>query len=154
MLLASIIHTEPLNRPPGTRRSLQTTYFKHKSHKNTSDTKMISLVSYLDKAIIEQFQINVYAEAKISNPNDIDETKYYLQSSVHLSLLPKPQPTRTMRVNPVSGGLLFWGSCCQQDDLIPLGRARRTMRAMFHARDAELHQLLAEETVKSRAKPS
>lgn len=115
---------------------------------------MISLVSYLDKPIIEQFQINVYAEAKISNPNDIDETKYYLQSSVHLSLLPKPQPTRTMRVNPVSGGLLFWGSCCQQDDLIPLGRARRTMRAMFHARDAELHQLLAEETVKSRAEPS
>lgn len=48
---------------------------------------MISLVSYLDKPIIEQFQINVYAEAKISNPNDIDETKYYLQSSVHLSLL-------------------------------------------------------------------
>lgn len=115
---------------------------------------MISLVSYLDKPIIEQFQINVYAEAKISNPSDIDETKYYLQSSVHLSLLPKPQPTRTMRVNPISGGLLFWGSCCQQDDLIPLGRVSRTMRTMFPARDAELHQLLAEETAKSRAKPS
>lgn len=45
-----------------------------------------------------------------------------------------------MRINPVSAGLL--------------GSVRRTMQGMFPARDAKLHQLLAEETAKSRAGPS